>query len=446
MENILFTCIGTSDPVRGYRDGPVLHILRSYRPEKVCIFLSAEASELNRKGSRLEEVWDYIRQHWEGYAPAVELIHSEITDPSDQDAVYEPIESAVRAFRRDNPHDTLLLNLSSGTPQMKLVLDMLCCETALGAVGVQVKSPEGKSGTTDRTNAGDYDTSLELEYNEDETESVNRCLEPGLFSLRQQQQRQRLLALLERRDYAALRDMGSELPETLRKLSEHLYYRDRLQDDEARRFAFMLKLEKLPFELYPEKKSSENNDYHELSEAYLSMKNMLVREQYSLFVIRLNPLVLRLQLRAMRLYLPKIGSAFEELFSESRGEYKFEATLLQSRHPEFYQQLAQKLQFYPDDRTASLLLCNALLALLPELPGDMLSLFQRCEKLNHDLRNDLAHQLRDTTYDMLCSLLGDRPEQLTDELGSVLAALYPQCDRSLFRVYDRCDEWFRNAL
>lgn len=32
---ILFTCMGTSDPVRGYRDGPMLHILRWYRPERV---------------------------------------------------------------------------------------------------------------------------------------------------------------------------------------------------------------------------------------------------------------------------------------------------------------------------------------------------------------------------------------------------------------------------
>ena len=43
---ILFTCMGTSDPVRGYRDGPMLHILRWYRPEKVWVFLTEEAAEL----------------------------------------------------------------------------------------------------------------------------------------------------------------------------------------------------------------------------------------------------------------------------------------------------------------------------------------------------------------------------------------------------------------
>jgi len=446
MKTILFTCIGTSDPVRGYRDGPLLHILRHYRPEKVCVFLSKEAEELNRRGSRLEEVWGFVREHWAGYAPEVQTIRSEIEDPSDQDAVYEPIESAVRAFRRDNPDATLLLNLSSGTPQMKLVLELLSCEALLHARAVQVKSPEQKSGTTERTNTKDYDTPLELEYNEDENGAEARWVEPGLFALRQQQQRQQLLTLLQRRDYAALRTMGAVLPELLRKLTEHLYYRDRLQDAEAKRYAYMLKLDKLPFELYPEKKAAEESDYHAVSEAYLSMKNLLCREQYSLFVIRLNPLVLRLQLRALMLYLPNRGLHFDELFSQWNGEERFEALTVQQNHPEFYQELAQKMGLYPDARTASLLLCNAILALLPRVPADMLTLFRRCEKLNQTLRNDLAHQLQDTTIEELCNRLGGTPDKLVDELGGALAVLYPQCDRSLFRIYDRCDDYFRNTI
>lgn len=45
MENIfderyvLFSPVGTSDPIRGYKDGPMLHIARVYRPYKIYIFI-----------------------------------------------------------------------------------------------------------------------------------------------------------------------------------------------------------------------------------------------------------------------------------------------------------------------------------------------------------------------------------------------------------------------
>ena len=48
MMRLLFTCMGTSDPVRGYHDGPMLHIIRHYRPELICVFLSGEAAALDR--------------------------------------------------------------------------------------------------------------------------------------------------------------------------------------------------------------------------------------------------------------------------------------------------------------------------------------------------------------------------------------------------------------
>lgn len=42
MPDILFTCAGTTDPVRGGHDGGILHVVRHYRPEKVYLFLSKE--------------------------------------------------------------------------------------------------------------------------------------------------------------------------------------------------------------------------------------------------------------------------------------------------------------------------------------------------------------------------------------------------------------------
>ena len=66
---LLFTCMGTSDPVRGYHDGPMLHIIRHYRPDVICVLLSSEAAALNDCGARLDTVLAHIRKNWGGYAP-----------------------------------------------------------------------------------------------------------------------------------------------------------------------------------------------------------------------------------------------------------------------------------------------------------------------------------------------------------------------------------------
>ena len=54
-ERVLFTCVGTSDPVREMRDGSMLHIMRHYRPEKVYIFLSKEMEDFEKADRRLEK-------------------------------------------------------------------------------------------------------------------------------------------------------------------------------------------------------------------------------------------------------------------------------------------------------------------------------------------------------------------------------------------------------
>ena len=42
MASILYSCFGTTDPVRGMRDGGLMHILRFYRPETVYLFLTPD--------------------------------------------------------------------------------------------------------------------------------------------------------------------------------------------------------------------------------------------------------------------------------------------------------------------------------------------------------------------------------------------------------------------
>ena len=42
---ILFTPAGDTDPVRGFHDGAILHILRHYSVDKVILFLTKDMEE-----------------------------------------------------------------------------------------------------------------------------------------------------------------------------------------------------------------------------------------------------------------------------------------------------------------------------------------------------------------------------------------------------------------
>lgn len=41
-DSILIAAVGKTDPIRGEHDGPILHIVRHYRPEAVILILSKE--------------------------------------------------------------------------------------------------------------------------------------------------------------------------------------------------------------------------------------------------------------------------------------------------------------------------------------------------------------------------------------------------------------------
>ena len=47
QETILFSCLGSTDPVRGEHDGPMLHIARHYRPDKILWYLTKEMQMLS---------------------------------------------------------------------------------------------------------------------------------------------------------------------------------------------------------------------------------------------------------------------------------------------------------------------------------------------------------------------------------------------------------------
>ena len=78
---VLISFIGNSDPVRGGYDGPMLHIVRHYRPDVVFLILTQEM-QTKSKIALLDESFRFMERHI-GLKPVVKHIGLKGTNPAE---------------------------------------------------------------------------------------------------------------------------------------------------------------------------------------------------------------------------------------------------------------------------------------------------------------------------------------------------------------------------
>lgn len=448
MPDILFTCAGTTDPVRGGRDGGMMHIMRHYRPEKVYLFLTAEIAGYEHKDQRFNKTFHYMADKW-GYAPAWYTMESGIVNVADLDIVNGPICGFFRRAAEENPGCRIIINLSSGSPQMQIVLAQLALNIGRDVLGVQVSNPEQKSGFSKRTNDPNYVVEDELELNEDdEPGAVNRCSEPKMLAMQRDRQRAQIRSLLERRDYRALETMSDGLPAELAQLVRHLAARSDLQLTEAARLARSLHL---PFRLYPAPRAT-TADYKLLSEYYLLLRNLQLTQRYTEFVLRINPFLTQLLLRLVEMQLP---CPVADILEKRRDKRICLSPAAMDQHIPGTKSAVEKAtgRVLESGKDFSLYVGVPLLRALGGLAPALLDVLDACEALNREQRNPAAHQLHAVTEAMVKDDCVDgkyrhyKPAELVRAFGMMLKAAYPdECDEELFTVYDRCEAYILQQL
>ncbi|MBR5288618.1 MAG: hypothetical protein IKU34_08550 [Clostridia bacterium] len=447
--DILFTCVGTTDPVRGFRDGGMLHIMRHYRPQKVCIFLSKEMADFERADQRFTKTFKYVCEHWENYAPQMVTHDSEIVNAADLDAVYDPLFSFFRQTVQENPGSRILINLSSGTPQMKIILAQLSLSPQYQTLGIQVLNPEKRSGSSERANHKDYIIEDELELNEDnEPDSPCRCTEPRMLAMQRNMQRTRIRSLLEQRDYRALSAMRIDLPAEIVPLVNHLAARNDLKSEEAKKLARGLSL---PFALYPAKRATDEQ-YKQLSEYHLLLRNLQLTKRYTEFVLRINPFLTYLTIQMLQKSLPCPLSGIIEPRRDDR--IRLDPVAMARILPAEKAALETRLnEMIRPNTDISLHVLVPFLRVLGKLPDSTLNVLEACVRLNRAQRNPAAHQLHAITEERIqADCVDDNGRHygaadLVRAFGRMLRETYPDwCDEALFTIYDRCNEYIISLL
>ena len=161
----LFSPVGTADPVTQLGDGPLLHIIRHRRPDKVVLFLSPAMAGFQQQDKRYTRAIELLAESVGVPAPEVRLIESSFEEVYRFDRYIEEFEPILKDLSGEGD---VLVNTSSGTAGMSQALVALGSFGRLNLELLQVLTPKrGINSSNDRENPNKYDLDLLWELNQD---------------------------------------------------------------------------------------------------------------------------------------------------------------------------------------------------------------------------------------------------------------------------------------
>lgn len=193
---ILISAVGTTDPISNDHDAALLHIARNYRPDKIVLVYS---QEMLVKQDLINKVLLSI----EGYNPIIE-IDSTILNNDEVflfDKMYEVMGLIVQKYTNDD--DEIILNLSSGTPQIISALFALNRINDYNTQAIQVATPKKGANREYKPLTDSEIDVLILENQDNSLDFVDRCIKDKSEKFTQALVKRHLRSLIASFDYQA---------------------------------------------------------------------------------------------------------------------------------------------------------------------------------------------------------------------------------------------------
>ncbi len=289
-KTILFTPVGGTDPISASNcyEGAVLHICRYYKPDKVILYMSREMLENQEKDNRYLYCLERLKKLQNRTIEYEIVERRELSNVHEFDYFYEDFRAIIQnIYASMEEGDSLLLNISSGTPAMKSGLLVLQTIGEFPATLIQVATPE--KGMNEHIHKG-YDVETLWDLNQDNLpDAKNRCKEITCPSLKKIKQEEIIKKHIEAYDYnAALSVTETMKQEDVRK------YRSIIELASRRVLLDFAGVDKIArqtgFDCIPVKASSDRK----LFEYALNMDIRLKRGEYVDFIRAITPLLVDL--------------------------------------------------------------------------------------------------------------------------------------------------------
>ncbi len=416
---ILFTPAGDTDPVRGLHDGAILHILRHYEVDKVILLLT---KDMEAK----EDAMGCYAKGIESVSPDTSLtyIRSGITEPQKFEALTGVQDAFAEAYEA-HPDAEWLVNISSGTPQLKTVMALFALDYP-HVKAIQVASPEGGSNRDNHPCPNAEELVEMLECNADNEEGArNRCEEPPLFLLKRHGLIRQITSLVENYEYAGAlqllvqnRDCG--FSEDTEKLLRHAVYRRDLMWREANKV----------ISKYEGKPLMESPD--DFTEYFRVMEMRARKKQYPEFIVKLSPVLMQLGMKYLR-SLTRFD--LDRCGYERGGVFRLDRDKMNGAYPRLVSYiegiLGKSLRSDPIYFSSIVWICEYLNA--NEYKGDkrhenVTGIFEKLRLAEEKTRNLVAHEitnLSDAKIQELTKLTAQNPSGIpggltTDDIRKLL--------------------------
>lgn len=293
---ILFSPIGGTDPISAvnYRDGSMLHICRVYKPSKVILYMSAEVLEYHKKDNRYLYCLNQLEK-LQGRTMEYGLIaRPELKNVQEFDYFYQDFRKIIeKIFKDSDETDTIIVNVSSGTPAMKSGLLVLQTLGEFPCKMIQVVTPAQKMN--EHSHKG-FDVEEAWDLNEDNEDGFeNRCKEiqcPTLSAIKKEEIIKKHLSVY---DYRAAVSVARTMPDSYTR-----NYLDYLRLAESRLLLDFRTVDKIlrekDYKCLPIRESGKRKCF----EYALNLQIKLWREEYADFIRGITPLIVDLLEMALK--------------------------------------------------------------------------------------------------------------------------------------------------
>ncbi len=436
---VLFSPVGTHDPV-GVVDndgkpseGSMLHIIRHYKPEVVYLYIT---KELNYNDNRYEKA---IKK----FNPACEVVEiiSELykDDVNNYDAFMSDFRKYITEIhdKYNNKGYEILLNIASGTPQMKSNLILEVITNNIKLIPVQVDTPTKKRNFEDTFLFDDLD-----KIDTDKENTKNRCKEPEILSFKRAKIQSQIESLIKSYEYSAAYNLFSKVENiselfdgNLLKYLEHAHLRVNLKYNEANKIINLANKDLADIE-------------NELLEYYYVMKLKYKKGELSDFILRISPFATDLLFYYLKQNVPALNKVLRD---SKNGKQICINESSDINLINIYNNLYNKNKNYKkDDSFISLARLLTIKDYYKKeknngINVNIVKLFDEIRDIEKNVRNNVAHRMINITEEFINKKVGLSSKIILNKNEELLKKVIPKIDTNYF-LYDDINEQIMDLL
>ncbi|MBB5335492.1 CRISPR type III-A/MTUBE-associated protein Csm6 [Pectinatus brassicae] len=428
-ECVLFSPVGSTDPIRGDFDGPMLHIVRYYKPKKVYLFLTAEMAKRDRE----KDIYVWTLKQLDPTIEIVKLYHEDIDKPQVMDKFDKYYPEDLRKIYEENPDCTVLANVTSGTAQMMTSLRFFAAtaDFPIKLKLIAVDTPAKKSNHSIAVN-DEYDKEASWANNidniTDSSEIEVRCKEIKHDNIKKGLVKNIIIKYLETYDYkgalTVLQTAEYFFAPDLAKILRAADYRLHLEHSKAQKYFDSSSLKYK--EVYP----VQSSDCRDIFEYILHLKKLGARNNLLEFAQGISPVLYRLSYMLLK---KSLNIPMDDYTFQDRGVRKYEERKL----PDIYKKEFINMNYKTPINTSNLLPLIAYEAVKQNKVRGY-ELIKNLRDFEKNVRNIAAHEISAISKDTFKNNAGTTCEKIINDIEKLYQIIF--AGNANWNSYDHMNE------